>query len=227
MNLFVVNSSIGRKLIMSLSGLFLIVFLLVHLVINSLLLFGPEAFQAGCEFMEQPIILIMVPVLAAGFVIHILYAIWLTLQNMKARGTVRYTVASQSETTTWASKNMFVLGFIVLGFIVLHLSHFWAKMQLQHFTGGVPVEAKDAYDLVALQLSNPIIGSLYILWYAALWFHLTHGFWSALHTIGFNNSIWYSRLKVIGMIFASIIAVGFTIITAFFLFGFDKACPFN
>lgn len=224
MNLFIVNSSIGRKLIMSLSGLFLIVFLLVHLIINSLLLIGPEAFQAGCEFMEQPIILIMVPVLAAGFVIHIIYAMWLTLQNMKARGNVGYASANKSETTTWASKNMFVLGTIVCGFIGLHLVHFWAKMQLQHFTGGTPVEAKDAYELVAIQFRNPYIGSLYILWYAALWFHLTHGFWSALQTVGFNNAVWYPRLKCIGTIFATIICVGFAIITAYFLFGLDKCC---
>jgi len=119
---------------------------------------------------------------------------------------------------------MFVLGIIVCGVIGLHLAHFWAKMQLQHFTGGTPVEAKDAYELVAMQFRNPIIGSLYIVWYVALWFHLTHGFWSALQTIGFNNSVWYSRLKCISTIFATVIAVGFTIITAFFLFGFDKCC---
>lgn len=222
MNLFIINSSIGRKLIMSVSGLFLIVFLLVHLTINSLLLFGPEAFQAGCEFMELPIILIMVPVLAAGFVVHILYALWLSYQNMKARGDVAYASGKDSETTSWASKNMLVLGAIVLGFIGLHLAHFWAKMQLQHFIGGTAVEAKDAYKLVAMQFRNPVIGILYILWYGALWFHLTHGFWSALQTIGLNNSIWFNRLKWIGIVLATIICLGFTVITAFFLLGFDK-----
>ncbi len=222
MSLFIFNSSIGRKLIMSLSGLFLIVFLLVHLTINSFLLVGPEAFLAGCEFMEQPVILIMVPVLAAGFIVHILYAIWLTYQNMKARGNVSYVSGKKSDTTSWASKNMFVLGVIVFGFIGLHLSHFWAEMQLQHFMGGE--SAADPYTLVATQFRNPVIGTLYIVWYVALWFHLTHGFWSALQTIGLNNSKWFNRLKVIGTIFATIIAVGYTVITAFFLFGIDKCC---
>ena len=207
---------------MSLSGLFLIVFLLVHLIVNSLLLIGPEAFQAGCEFMEQPVVLIMVPILAGGFVVHILYALWLSYQNMKARGTTAYASGKKSETTSWASKNMLVLGAVVLLFIGLHLSHFWAKMQLQHFTGGVPVEAKDAYNLVVMQFRNPLIGGLYIVWYIALWFHLTHGFWSALQTVGLNNNVWYPRLKWIGIAFATIICLGFTIITAFFLFGFDK-----
>lgn len=224
MKLFVVNSSIGRKLIMSLSGLFLIIFLLVHLTINSLLLVSPEAFQAGCEFMEQPIILLMVPMLAAGFIIHILYAMWLSYQNMKARGPVAYASGSSSETTSWASKNMLVLGVIVLGFIGLHLAHFWAKMQLQHFTGGQAVHASEAYDLVVYTFRNPVIGVLYIVWYWALWFHLTHGFWSALQTMGLNNSIWYPRLKCISTILATVISVGFTIITAYFLLGLDQCC---
>lgn len=224
MNLFIINSSIGRKLIMSLSGLFLIVFLLVHLTINSLLLIGPEAFQAGCEFMEQPIILIMVPLLAAGFIVHILFAIWLTLQNMKARGNVAYASGKKSETTSWASKNMLVLGTIVLGFIGLHLVHFWAKMQLQHFTGGDAVIASEAYELVRITFSNPLIGAGYLVWYFALWFHLTHGFWSALQTVGFSNSVWYPRIRTIANVFATIICVGFAVITAFFLFGFDKCC---
>ncbi len=227
MNLFIFNSSIGRKLIMSLSGLFLIVFLLVHLLINSLLLIGPEAFQAGCEFMEQPFIVIMVPVLAAGFVVHIIYAFWLSYQNVKARGNVAYASGKKSETTTWASKNMLVLGLIVLGVLGLHLSHFWAEMQLKHLTGSDAVLASEAYELVAITFRNPLIGVLYIVWYWALWFHLTHGFWSALQSVGLNNSVWYPRLKFIGTVFATIIAVGFTIITAFFLFGFDRCCHLN
>ncbi len=222
MNLFIFNSSIGRKLIMSLSGLFLILFLCIHLTINSLLLFGQEAFQIGCEIMELPIITIMVPVLAAGFVVHIIYAAWLTWQNMKARGSVAYASGKKSETTSWAAKNMFVLGLVVLGFIAVHLSHFWAKMQLPHFIGTEGVHASQAYDLVASIFRNPYWAITYIIWYGALWFHLTHGFWSALQTIGFNNDKWFCRLKWIGIIFATIIAFGFTCITLFFAFGIDK-----
>lgn len=205
---------------MSLSGLFLIVFLLVHLTVNSLLLVSPEAFEAGCEFMETPLILLMVPVLAAGFVIHIIYAMWLSYQNMKARGGVGYSSGKKSETTSWASKNMLVLGAIVLGFIGLHLSHFWAEMQLKHFIGAG--EAVSPYDLVVTTFRNPVIGIAYIVWYWALWFHLVHGFWSALQTIGFNNQVWITRLKCISTVLATIIAVGFTVITAFFLLGLDQ-----
>ncbi|MDR1678411.1 MAG: succinate dehydrogenase cytochrome b subunit [Prevotellaceae bacterium] len=222
MNLFIFNSSIGRKLIMSLSGLFLMLFLLIHLTVNSLLLVGPEAFQAGCEFMELPVVTIMVPILAAGFIVHIIYAAWLTWQNRKARGSVAYASGKKSETTSWASKNMFVLGLVVLGVIAIHLSHFWAKMQLPHFMGTEGVPASQAYDLVANIFRNPCWAVIYIIWYGALWFHLTHGFWSALQTIGFNNTTWYYRLRWIGIIFATIVAFGFTGITLFFALGVDK-----
>lgn len=189
-----------------------------------MLLVGPEAFQAGCEIMELPIVLLMVPILAAGFIIHILYAFWLSYQNMQARGGVGYASGKKSETTTWASKNMLVLGIIVLSFIGLHLSHFWAKMQGAHLLGGDVVTAEGAYDLVVNQFRNPLTGIIYLIWYWALWFHLVHGFWSALQTIGFSNDKWYLRLKVIGQIFATIIAVGFSIITLYFLLGCDKCC---
>lgn len=203
------TSSIGKKLIMSLSGLFLILFLLVHLTVNSMSLIGPEAFLAACEFMALPIVTIMVPILAAGFVIHIAYAIFITLSNMKARGKQGYEVSHKGEADSWASRNMFVLGVIVLGFLAFHLSHFWAEMQLKDFMGE---EITDPNFLMSQTFGNIWVVALYIIWFAALWFHLTHGFWSAFQSIGFNNDKWLKRLKVISYIFATIIAVGFVII---------------
>ena len=129
------TSSIGKKLIMSISGLFLIVFMCVHAFVNGLSLISDEAFNAGCEFMALPVISVMVPVLAAGFVIHIIYAFVLNYMNYKARGTQRYAVANKAKTDDWASKNMLVLGIIVLGVLAFHLTHFWAKMQLPMFLG--------------------------------------------------------------------------------------------
>ena len=114
------TSSIGKKLIMSISGLFLIVFMCVHAFVNGLSLISAEAFNAGCEFMALPIISVMVPVLAAGFVVHIVYAFVLNCMNYKARGTQRYAVPNKAQTDDWASKNMLVLGFIVI------LNRFWS-----------------------------------------------------------------------------------------------------
>lgn len=201
------KSSIGKKLIMSISGLFLILFLLIHVTVNSLSLISPEAFEAGCEFMALPVITVIVPILALGFIIHIIYATVLTLGNLKARGNTRYAVPHKGASDSFAAKNMFVLGIIVLGVLAFHLTHFWADMQLQEWMGNEP---EDPNGLLAQTFSSPWITAIYIIWFAALWFHLTHGFWSAFQTIGFNNMIWIKRLKVIAYIVATIIFLGFT-----------------
>ncbi len=206
------TSSIGKKLIMSISGLFLIVFLLLHLTINALSLISEEAFQAGCDFMALPIITVMVPVLAFGFIIHIIYGFYLSATNLKARGKERYAVAHKGEADNWASKNMLVLGIIVLGVLGFHLTHFWADMQLLQFQGVPHEELADPNVLLLETFKSPVVVVIYVVWFAALWFHLTHGFWSAFHTIGWNNDTWIKRLKVISYIFATIIFVGFTAI---------------
>lgn len=204
------TSSIGKKLIMSISGLFLIVFLLLHLTINALSLISEEAFQVGCDFMALPIITVMVPVLAFGFIIHIIYGFYLSATNLKARGKERYAVAHKGEADNWASKNMLVLGIIVLGVLGFHLTHFWADMQLLQFQGVPHEELADPNVLLLETFKSPVVVVIYVVWFAALWFHLTHGFWSAFHTIGWNNDTWIKRLKVLSYVFATIIFVGFT-----------------
>jgi len=204
------TSSIGKKLIMSISGLFLIVFLLLHLTINALSLISEEAFQAGCDFMALPIITVMVPVLALGFIIHIIYGFYLSATNLKARGKERYAVAHKGAADNWASKNMLVLGIIVLGVLGFHLTHFWADMQLLQFQGVPHEELANPNELLLETFKSPVVVVIYVVWFAALWFHLTHGFWSAFHTIGWNNDTWIKRLKVLSYVFATIIFVGFT-----------------
>ena len=210
------TSSIGKKLIMSISGAFLIVFLLLHGTINFFSVFdafggawGTEdgLFALGCEFMSLPIVTVMVPILAFGFIIHIIYACYLTWSNIKSRGGYnRYEVASKAATESWASKNMLALGIVVLGLLAFHLTHFWADMQLQEFMGK---EATNPY-LLLQQTFQPIwVLILYIVWFGALWFHLTHGFWSAFQTLGWSNNIWMKRLNVIGYIVASLIVLIF------------------
>jgi succinate dehydrogenase / fumarate reductase cytochrome b subunit len=215
------TSSIGKKLIMSISGFFLMVFLLVHLGANLVSLSGAENYNAVCHFMDTNLaIQIMVPVLAFGFVVHLFYAAFLTLCNRRARGNERYAAGNKGAASSWASRNMFVLGLIVLGLLALHLFHFWAKMQLQHFIGGAA--ADNPYELVAGLFRDPLYAAVYLLWIAALWFHLTHGFWSAFQTIGVNNKNWLPRLQIAAKIYATLIAIGFAAIPLFFLLGLDK-----
>lgn len=197
---------------MSISGLFLILFLLIHLLANSAYLFGHEAFDTIIGIMSTPVVVAMVPVLAAGFVIHIIYAGLLTLSNLKARGNIRYEVSNKAQTDSWASKNMFVLGVIILGFLVFHLTHFWAKMQLPEFLGN---HAENGNVLMEQTFSNIWIVICYIIWFIALWFHLTHGFWSAFHTIGANNMKWINRLRVVSYVYATLIVLGFSVIAIF------------
>lgn len=207
------SSSIGKKVLMSLSGFFLIIFLLVHASINLIAVFSESGYNMVADFMgTNPIVQLMVPVLAAGFILHIVYALILTIRNRRARGTDRYASASKTG-IDWASKNMLVLGFIVLGILGFHLYHFWAKMQLMEWTGQHPEEG---YLLVKTLFSNPLWVGLYLLWLVALWLHLSHGFWSAFQTLGINNHIWFSRLKILGIIYATVVCLMFAFVAISF-----------
>ena len=208
-------SSITKKLIMSISGLFLILFLLLHTTINFFAVidvltgkWGDTVnglYAKGCEFMASPIISIMVPVLALGFIIHIVWACILTYGNYKARGPQRYAVAHKGKAESWASKNMLVLGIVVLGIIAFHLSHFWIDMQYAEWFKEGHETYKEVYGLMGETFGNILYVIIYLVWFAALWFHLTHGFWSAFQSIGMSNNVWEKRLMCIGNIVATII----------------------
>ena len=192
---------------MSISGLFLILFLCVHAGVNLLYLFGDKWFQAGCEFMSLGIVTAIVPVLALGFIVHIIWAFFLYLQNYKARGKERYAVATKTKTEDWASRNMIVLGLLVIIGLALHLTDFWAHMQYKEVVLGA--EAENGPALMRQTFSSLWVYILYIVWFVVLWFHLTHGFWSAFHTIGWSNEKWIKRLKVIGIIFVTVLVLIF------------------
>ena len=224
-------SSITKKLIMSVSGLFLIVFLLLHTTINFFAVIdvilgtwgapaGEGWYASGCWFMATPVIDIMVPILALGFAVHIIYAGILSYGNYKARGEVRYAVANKTKAESWASKNMLVLGVIVLGFVAFHMSHFWAEMQYVEWFKGDHVAPESVYALMELTFGNIWMVLIYIVWFAALWFHLTHGFWSAMQTLGWNNQVWFNRWRCIGNIVSSVIILGFAAVVLVYAF-----CP--
>ncbi len=202
----IIKSSIGKKFFMSITGMFLIIFLLLHATINFCYVIDPELFRAGCEFMALPIVTVMTPILAAGFIIHFIWAFWLSLTNLKARGNQKYAVANKAQADNWAAKNMLVLGIIVIGGICFHLTHFWAEMQLKMFTGGAE---SDPVALMEKIFGQWWIVVIYVIWFVAVWFHLTHGFWSAFQTVGWNNDIWIKRWKVLGYIVATILLLAF------------------
>ena len=217
--MWLLNSSIGKKLIMSISGLFLVLFLLFHLAMNVAAVFSGEAYNMVCSLLGSNWYAVAATlVLAAGVVIHFVYAIILTLQNRKARGNDRYAINARPKGVEWASQNMFVLGLIVILFMLLHFSQFWYKMMFAELIGHHEVALGSA--MVSPQdfyfQGNVVNTVLYLIWFVALWFHLTHGFWSAIHTIGWNNTVWLSRWECISKWVATIICGLFAVITVIF-----------
>lgn len=217
-NLFI--STIGRKLIMSISGLFLILFLLFHMCMNMAAVFSMEAYNMICEFLGANwYALAATAVLAAGVLVHVVYAFILTLQNRAARGNIRYAVTGMPKEVQWASRNMLVLGIIVLCGLLLHLYNFWYNMQFAEIIGNHNLgqfAPADGSAYIADLFSSPVYCIIYLVWFAALWFHLTHGFWSALQTIGWNNTVWMKRWKCVSNILATIIFLGFAIVVVVF-----------
>ena len=222
------DSSIGRKFIMSITGLFLVLFLLFHGSMNLCLviddIFGTQAYNWICAMLGANwYAIIGTLVLALGVVVHFCFAFYLTIQNRAARGNDRYAIEARQEGVDWASKNMLVLGIIVIGFLVLHLINFWYKMQWAELTGlhTSMFDPQDGSAIVKALFTNGWCGIiyclLYLVWLAALWFHLSHGIWSALHTLGWSNLIWLKRIKVIGIIFATVAAGLFALVVFYFL----------
>jgi succinate dehydrogenase / fumarate reductase cytochrome b subunit len=148
----------------------------------------------------------------------------LTLQNRKARGKDRYEVHKRPKGVSWASQNMFVIGSVVAGFLVLHLSQFWYKMMFAELLGyhevtlcsGAILHPQDGAAFINYYFSQCWVVIAYLIWYVALWFHLTHGVWSAFQTIGWSDQIWLKRLKLISNIVATLIFLSFAFVTLFF-----------
>lgn len=227
--MWLTNSSIGRKLIMSITGACLILFLTFHVLMNAVAIVWPTAYNTICQLLGANWYALVASMgLAALFVIHIIYALILTLQNRKARGNDRYNVGGNAPNVEWSSKNMLILGFVVVAFLVVHMIQFWAKMQLVEALSHDPATWAIVNDAAA----NPAMGTLfihaafsevwtpivYIIGFVALWFHMNHGFWSMFQTAGWNNDTWLPRLKKIALWWTSIVVGLFTIQAVWFTY---------
>lgn len=214
------NSSIGRKVVMSVTGIALILFLTFHMCMNMVALFSGDAYNMICEFLGANWYALVATAGLAGLaVLHIVYAFILTAQNRKARGENRYEVTARNSKVEWASQNMLVLGIIVVLGLLLHLFNFWYNMmfaELIHDPWFGGLYATDGYGYIEQTFSNPVYVVLYIVWLVALWFHLTHGFWSALQTLGWNGKTWFCRWKVIGIAYTTLLMLGFLVVVLWF-----------
>ena len=221
--MWLINSSIGRKVVMSVTGIALILFLTFHGCMNVVALFSEEGYNMICEFLGANWYAVVATLgLAALAVIHIVYAFILTAQNRTARGDNRYEVSTKVNAgkVEWASKNMLVLGLIILIGLLLHLWNFWYNMMFAELIGAMPaISPTDGYGWIQETFSNPVFSVLYIVWLVALWFHLTHGFWSALQTLGWNGKTWFCRWKIIGFIYVTLLILCFVVVVLAFWFG--------
>ena len=218
--MWLINSSIGRKVIMSVTGMALILFMTFHCCMNLVALFSGEAYNMICELLGANWYAVAATAgLGALAVCHIVYAFILTAQNRRARGDNRYAVTEKPATVEWASQNMLVLGIIVLLGLGLHLFNFWYNMMFAELTHiDVPFHPADGFAYIKYTFSNPVYVVLYVIWIVALWFHLSHGFWSAMQTVGINGKVWFNRWKTIGNIYVTLLMLGFLIVVLAFAF---------
>jgi succinate dehydrogenase / fumarate reductase cytochrome b subunit len=221
--MWLIKSSIGRKVVMSITGIALILFLTFHGCMNVVALFSEEGYNMICEFLGANWYAVVATLgLAALAVIHIVYAFILTAQNRTARGDNRYEVSTvvNAGKVEWASKNMLVLGLIILIGLLLHLWNFWYNMMFAELIGAMPaISPTDGFGWIKETFSNPVFSVLYIVWLVAIWFHLSHGFWSALQTLGWSGKTWFCRWKMIGLIYVTLLMLCFLVVVLAFWFG--------
>ncbi len=211
-------SSLGRKLAIALAGLFLMVFLVVHLYINLLMTKndGGESFRAAADFMgHNPFVQAFEIVLFGGFILHIIIGIILWIRNTIARGR-GYKVWNKSE-TSFFSKYMFHTGMIVLAFLVFHLTNFYfVKEGLASPPDGMAKD--DFYNMAIVLFQRPLFSIIYLVSFLFLGFHLNHAFQSAFQTLGWHHSKYASYVRGFGTLYAIVISLGFAYIPVYFLF---------
>ncbi|MCB9244850.1 MAG: succinate dehydrogenase cytochrome b subunit [Flavobacteriales bacterium] len=207
------TSSIGRKIVMSLTGLFLITFLIVHLGVNLLTLVSAELFNEASHFMAtNPLIQAMQYVLALGFVLHISQGIILQIRNKQARPQ-NYAMNKPATNSSWSSRSMILTGLLILLFLILHLKDYFWVMKF----GEMPAGQTD-YDLVTGLFQNKLYTLIYVASFILLGFHLDHGFQSAFQSAGVNHRKYTPMIRKIGRVYSLLMALGFSLIALYFSF---------
>jgi len=212
------TSSIGRKLVMSFTGLFLIVFLIVHAYVNAQIFW----FDSGVKFNEaahfmgsNPIIRIAEIGLVIGFILHIAQGIMLTASNRSKRS-VRYAMHKTSETSKWYSRSMGLLGTLVLLFLVIHASQFWIPNRAEQFATG---EELNLYTMMQETFQSLWVVILYLVGCLSLAFHLAHGFYSAFQTLGMGTPKYKAIIRNVGYAFSIIVPLLFALMPLAFYLG--------
>lgn len=204
------TSSIGKKLIMGLTGIFLITFLIVHAGVNSCIFLNDngETFNKVAHFMSHNWIVRFLEVgLFAGLIAHIVQGLMLWQQNKKARP-VQYYMNKAEKNSTWYSRSMGILGVLLLLFLVMHMAHFFVGTKVALYSGDRP---HNLFEEMREVFSHGWIVGVYLLGIVALFWHLYHGFQSAFQTLGINHKKYTPLIRAIGTGYSIIICILFAL----------------
>jgi succinate dehydrogenase / fumarate reductase cytochrome b subunit len=208
-----VPSSIGRKIIMALSGLFLVSFLGLHFGINFLSVIAPDLFNEASHFMgyNKLVQYVLQPVLVAAVIIHFLMGFVLEIENKKARGPVGYSKYNGGANASWMSRNMILSGAVILAFLALHMYDFWYHEMVYKYIEVAPEDPTRYLPETVHKFESITRTGIYGVSFILLMLHLLHGFKSSFQSMGWNNK--YSRaLEGFAKIYAIVIPLGFIFI---------------
>lgn len=219
------TSSIGKKITMALTGIFLIVFLVVHCYVNANVFFtnGEENFNRAAHFMSTNLLVRIMEIgLFAGFILHIVQGYMLEVSNRSKRS-AKYAVTAGNKTSTWYSRSMALLGTLILLFLIIHLVHFWVPSRF----GGLTEVSYDGqayhnlYGRMKDVFSQEWVLVVYLLGCFSLAWHLLHGFQSAFHTMGWNHKKYSPLINSLGVGFSVIVPLVFALMPVFIYFGWE------
>ncbi len=218
------KSSVGRKILMALSGFFLLLFLFQHFIINLLSVISADAFNNVSFFMgTNPLVQYAIqPILLFGIIFHLIMGITLELKNKSARP-IQYAMSKPNENSSWMSRNMVITGIMVLLFLALHFYDFWIPEIKTKFIEGNMSGLNESGELrfheeLLHKFTDPIRIGLYVLSFVFLSLHLMHGFQSAFQSVGFNHKKYTPAIKMLGKLYAIGIPLGFIFIALFHYF---------
>ncbi len=203
---------------MSVTGIALVLFLTFHACMNVVALISEDGYNWICEMLGANWYAVAATGgLAVLVLLHFVFAFILTFQNWKARGNNKYAVTDKPEKVEWASQNMLALGVIICLGLCLHLYNFWWHMMAAELMEGEYAQhATDGVYWIRQTFGCPVYSCLYLVWLCALWFHLTHGIWSAMQTLGVSGKVWFNRWRCIGNIYATIVVLMFAAVVVVF-----------
>ena len=209
------KSSIARKVVMALSGIFLVLFLALHVTINFCSVLSPETFNTMSHFMGyNPIVqYLMQPMLIAGVMVHFVMGIVLEIQNNKARG-IRYVSYKGSANAPWVSRNMIISGLVVLAFIGLHMYDFWLHEMNYKYVAVSPEDPTRYYEETVAKFQPMWRTVIYVISFVLLSLHLWHGFASSFQTMGVNNK-YSSGIRTFTRLYAIVIPLLFIIVALY------------